>query len=253
MEKVKEDTLHNLRILYVEDEEFTRNEMKRFLSRRIGKLYLAENGARGLEIYKEHKPDVVIADLVMPVMGGLEMIRHIRELDENCFIIITSAKEDVNSILETVDIGIVKYILKPINTEKLVEAIRDISNKIIKKDRLKFLLDKKRKKEIEDNIKRGISHFIKKSTGKGPRDVSVFIQGTKIEVKAYDTLTCFEKSMLDKNKNTKIVEQNRKLFYSIQKDIIEKMISDIVKSNVEVTKVTTDSLINKDIIQLSII
>lgn len=134
MDNKKKNLLHNLRVLYVEDEELTRKEMSKFLRRRIGKLYLAENGKEGLEIYKDQRPDIVIADLVMPTMGGIEMIERIRSMGDTCFIMITSALGDVDSILETVDIGIEKYIIKPIDTDKLVESLIDVGLKVCKRN-----------------------------------------------------------------------------------------------------------------------
>lgn len=253
MENKKRSLLQNLKVLYVEDEEVTRKEMSKFLRRRVGKLYLAQNGEEGLEIYQEQRPDIIIADLVMPVMGGMEMIERIRRMGDTCFVMITSALGDVDSILETVDIGIEKYIIKPIDTDKLVDALIDVGLKVFKRNNSFLLIDKEKKKETEDTIKREISYFIKKSTGKGPRDVSVFIQGNTLEIRAYETLTSFEKSILDDKKNNILVDQNRKLFYSIQSKHIEQIISKIVKRKVQINNVITDSLINKDIIKISIL
>lgn len=253
MENIKSNLLHNLRVLYVEDEEVTRKEMSKFLRRRIGKLYLAENGKEGLEIFEDQRPEIIIADLVMPVMGGMEMVERIRKIDDTCFIMITSALGDVDSILESVDIGIEKYIIKPIDTDKLVDSLMDIGLKVLKRNNNLLLIDTEKKKEAEDRIKREMSYFIKKNTGKGPRDVSVFIQGNIIEIRAYETLTSFEKSILDDKKNNILVDQNRKLFYSIQSKNIEQIISKIVKCKVNISNVITDSLINKDIIKVSIL
>ncbi|WP_432407845.1 Na-translocating system protein MpsC family protein [Wukongibacter sp. M2B1] len=253
MENRKRNLLNNLKVLYVEDEEVTRKEMEKFLKRRIGKLYLAENGKEGLEVYREQRPDIVIADLVMPIMGGMEMIEQIRRMDDICFIMITSALGDVDSILETVDIGIEKYIIKPIDTDKLVDSLVDVGMKVFKRNTSFLLIDKEKKKETEDSIKREISYFIKKSTGKGPKDVSVFIKGNIIEIRAYETLTSFEKSILDNKKNNIVVDQNRKLFYSIQSKQIEQIISKIIKSKVRINNVMTNSLINKDIIKIAIL
>ena len=253
MENKKIDILHNLRVLYVEDEEVTRKEMSKFLKRRIGKLYLAENGKAGLEIYEDQRPDIVIADLVMPVMGGMEMVERIRKKGDNCFIMITSALGDVDSILETVDIGIEKYIIKPIDPDKLVESLLEIGLKVLKRNNNFLLIDKDKKKEAEDKIKREMSHFIKKNTGKGPREVSVFIQGNNIEIRAYETLTSFEKSILNNKKNNIVVDQNRKLFYSIQSKNIEEIITKVINCKVQISTVITNSLINKDIIKISIL
>ena len=71
--KQEENLLANLKVLYVEDEEFHREQLGIFLKRRVGKLYLAENGKDGLNKFKEFNPDIVITDLKMPEMDGIEM------------------------------------------------------------------------------------------------------------------------------------------------------------------------------------
>ena len=108
---------YNLKVLYVEDEDFHREQLGIFLKRRFGKLYLAENGFIGFEKFKETSPDIVITDLKMPEMDGIELTKRIREIDKDCAIIITTAFSDVETILEAVNIGIDKYVLKPIKNE----------------------------------------------------------------------------------------------------------------------------------------
>jgi len=256
MNNERETLLQNLKVLYVEDEEIARKEMSKFLKRRIGQLHVAENGKEGLKAYEEFKPDIIIADLIMPVMGGLEMLQKIRKKDTDCFVMITSALADVDSILETVDIGIDKYIIKPVDTDKILEALEDFAPKIYRKNNslslMEKLLDKTTKKEIEDQIKREFSFFIKKNTGKGPREVSVFIQGNTIELRAYEVLTAFDQSLLNNKNNNVLVDQNRKIFYSVQNKNIESFISKIVDIEVKTNNVTVNSLENMDKINFSI-
>ena len=105
-----EDILSSITILYVEDEEFNRDELSIFFKRRTGNLIVAENGLDGLDKFKKHKPDLIITDLKMPIMDGLEMIEEIRKLGSNIPVIIISALSDSKTILKAVDIGIVKYV-----------------------------------------------------------------------------------------------------------------------------------------------
>lgn len=249
----KDHILYNLKLLYVEDEEITRKEMGKFLKRRIGKVYLAENGRDGLNLYKEHIPDIIIVDLIMPVMGGMEMIQHIRKMDSECAIIVISALGDVDSILGTVDVGINKYMIKPVNTDELLDALEEIAIKIFKRKRKLVLMDGSKKKEIEDKIKREFSYFIKKNTGKGPKEVNVFIQGNIVEISAHNVLTIFEKSLLNPKSNNVLVDQNRKLFYAIQSNHIESFISEIVESKVHINNIIVNSLRNTDKIVMSIL
>ena len=67
------EILRELTLLYVEDEEEIREQLSRFLRRRVGTLYTAANGKEGLEMFRQHQPDLVITDIEMPIMNGLEM------------------------------------------------------------------------------------------------------------------------------------------------------------------------------------
>ncbi|MGD9786373.1 MAG: response regulator transcription factor [Sulfuricellaceae bacterium] len=107
--------LHMLTALYVEDEEVVREELARFLLRRLKTVYTAKNGQEGLELYRQYKPDVVIADITMPIMDGLAMARVIKDDDSEVPIIITSAHNEHDFFVESVEIGIDSYVLKPIN------------------------------------------------------------------------------------------------------------------------------------------
>lgn len=257
MKKDREIVLQNLKLLYVEDDEMTRKEMGKLLKRRIGQVYLAEDGKSGLKAYEEFKPDIIITDLIMPGIGGLEMLQKIRERDDDCFVMVTSALSDVDSILDTVDVGIGKYIIKPVDTDKLIGSLEEVAHKIFKKNNseilMEQLLDKTKKKELEDQIKREFSFFIKKNTGKGPKEANVFIKGNIIEIKVYEALTAIEQSLLSDKTNGVLVNQNRKLFYLGQFKTIEELISNIVNSEVKMNNVEVNSLANLDEITLAII
>lgn len=108
-------------VLYVEDEPVARLSIGTFLKRQVGELYLAENGREGFEFFESHRPQVVITDLEMPVMNGMEMIRRIRELDNDTPIIITTAYDDKAHRCEQAD----RVILKPIIFNELLKVINE--------------------------------------------------------------------------------------------------------------------------------
>ncbi|MDA8432030.1 MAG: response regulator, partial [Nitrospiraceae bacterium] len=81
-------------VLYVEDEPLTRQVVARMLGRRIAELYEASNGQEGLALFKERRPDIVISDIMMPLMDGIEMSREIKSLDKGARIILTTAYSD---------------------------------------------------------------------------------------------------------------------------------------------------------------
>jgi len=115
------DALKQLTLLYVEDEDIARLSIGSFLRRYVGTLLLASNGSEGLQLYQEHRPAVVITDLEMPVMNGMEMIRRIRELNHSIPIIITTAYDDDAHYCPDADLTI----LKPISFMELLQAVMD--------------------------------------------------------------------------------------------------------------------------------
>lgn len=132
MKDKQRSVLYNLKILYIEDEDFLREQLGTFIKRRVGKLYLAADGEEGLLKFNECRPDIVITDLRMPKIGGIEMTKKIRNIDSICPIIVTTAISDAESIIDTVDVGIDKYIVKPIDTNELIETIEKAALKLYK-------------------------------------------------------------------------------------------------------------------------
>jgi len=110
-------------VLYVEDEELTRAAVSAPLGRRVQTLLQANNGREGLELFRLHRPGIVITDIRMPVMDGLTMAREIKALDEKTQIIVTTAHNDTRYFLDAIDIGIDRYVLKPIDHEKLFSGL----------------------------------------------------------------------------------------------------------------------------------
>lgn len=230
----------------MEDEAFTRKQMAKLLKRKVGQVIVAENGEDGIQLFKQHTPDIVIADMIMPVMGGLDMIKYIRKMSKSCFIIITTAIGDSDTILKTVDVGIDKYLVKPLDSDQLMHVLDDIGEIISSRQTMESTLDVNEKKTYETKLKKEFSHYLKTTTGKGPLKVTAFIKGMTIEVKAYEVLTELEKSLMEKHQNLKYVEMNRQLYYSIKQKEIEKLIESTVNQPVTTLEVKNDVLQNVD-------
>jgi YesN/AraC family two-component response regulator len=128
---MSEQELSKLTILYVEDDVTTMTEVRQMLKRRHESVLVAENGANGLELFRRFRPDIVITDIMMPVMDGLRMARAIRDMDPEIPIIAATAHSDSSYLLEAIEIGIDHYVIKPIDLGKLLAAIekcgRDIA------------------------------------------------------------------------------------------------------------------------------
>ncbi len=116
--------LKNIAVLYVEDDADIRRHLSEFLRRRVGTLYTAANGQEGLEMWRQHRPEVVVTDIMMPVMDGLKMAELIQRESPSVPIIVTTAFNETEFFLKAIDLGIDKYVIKPINTELLLQAIQ---------------------------------------------------------------------------------------------------------------------------------
>lgn len=110
-------------ILYVEDDKDTADEISFFLRNYTNTLYVASDGAEGLELFKKHHIDLIITDIQMPVMDGISMIKSIKVFDAHVPIIITTAFNETNYLIEALNLGIDKYVLKPVNLKDLLKNI----------------------------------------------------------------------------------------------------------------------------------
>ena len=113
----------SLTLLYVEDEDFIRENAVLFLEDSFAHIYEADNAFLGLELYHDKKPDIIITDISMPKMNGLQMCEKIRQRDSKTPIIITTAHTNTEYLLRAVELQLVKYLVKPIQEEQLQEAL----------------------------------------------------------------------------------------------------------------------------------
>ena len=155
----KKDESLAVSVLYVEDEPLTRAVFARILERKVSNLYQAENGEEGLELFKMHRPDIVISDVRMPVMDGIEMSRRIKTLEGSSKIILTTAHSDASVLLNSIDAGIDKYILKPVDVEILFSALESCAETIMLERKIQEQAREKdeliaRLQDDLDNIKR---------------------------------------------------------------------------------------------------
>ncbi len=123
--------LKEITLLYVEDEAIIRNELVEILEDEVAQIYVAKNGEEGLALFNEHKIDLVITDIRMPVMDGLEMSRAILKINPDVPIIISSAFNDSEYLMECIQLGIHYYLLKPINLEEVFNTLEKASVNIL--------------------------------------------------------------------------------------------------------------------------
>lgn len=215
----------NLKILYVEDDENAIEPMRNFLKRRFAKVMIADSGSNGYKKFCETVPDVIISDLLMENTSGMEMIKRIRDTGYKNPIIITSALRDSDSILKTVDLGITKYIVKPIDLKELELCLINVCKVLVKEQRKSIFLELEEKKVKESNISYAVSAIIKKHSGKGPKNVKVFIGADRIELSCVQTLTVLETTLLKTKNNASFIEHLRILLYQEMKVELELAVS----------------------------
>lgn len=92
----------------------------------------ADNGLDGLEAISKYRPDIVICDIRMPQMDGLEMLRNLREKEDNTYVIFLSAYNDFKYAQQAIRYGAANYILKPFDEGDLEEAVSAIRDKLVR-------------------------------------------------------------------------------------------------------------------------
>jgi CheY-like chemotaxis protein len=116
---------YDLKVLYVEDEDFVREPFSEMLRRRVKEVIVARDGIEGLERFKQEKPDLVISDIKMPVMDGLTMTKEIKAINPYAPVIITTAFEFKDYLMKAIEVGVNKYLVKPIDRNSLLTALDD--------------------------------------------------------------------------------------------------------------------------------
>ncbi|MCS4455321.1 Na-translocating system protein MpsC family protein [Clostridium botulinum] len=193
-----------------------------------------------------------MTDLRMPIMNGIDMIKKIRDYDQECGIIINTEVDDIEYIIKSVDIGIDKYLVKPIEKEEIIEAIKNVLKKVIKRKNDKGSLcelvnfSKEHKLKITEEIKTKISFLVKKYTRKGPKDVQVFWGGSTIEINTYDILTPMEKAVIKNNNNVALIEYYREVFYEQVSQEFNNLISEVIGFTVEISQININVIENME-------
>ena len=119
----------DLTLLYVEDEEKIRNLLKSAIENEFKEVMTAGNGDEGFKKFKKYQPDIVVSDILMPVCNGLDMAKKIREVSKDIPIILFTAFSEKEKLLSAIDIGIDKYLIKPVDVDELITTIEEIARK----------------------------------------------------------------------------------------------------------------------------
>ncbi len=122
--------MNDFTILYVEDNTLTQNIVKSVLRRYFKEIFVASDGVEGIKLYQEKTPDIVLTDISMPNMNGLEMSREIKRYNPNQRIALFTGYNEIEYLKKAINMGIDKYILKPLESKQMFEALEDIVNSL---------------------------------------------------------------------------------------------------------------------------
>jgi len=147
----------NLKILYVEDDISTRLTTHLLLQNFFKTIVLAVDGEDGFEKFRSHEFDLILSDINMPNMSGLEMLRKIRELDKNIPVLLLSAYNDSEYFLEAIELDVDGYILKPLKHEQFLKVLYKMTKKIES-----FEISENYQKNLELEVKKRNEEIIHK-------------------------------------------------------------------------------------------
>ncbi|MBD3830946.1 MAG: response regulator transcription factor [Arcobacter sp.] len=120
--------LNAFTVLYAEDEDGIRNNIQEILQHLFKEVYSAKNASEAYIKYLETNPDLIITDIKMGNETGIDLVKKIRKSDSKTRIIITSAFTDLEYLLQATELHLIKYIVKPITQDKLMEALEAFVN-----------------------------------------------------------------------------------------------------------------------------
>lgn len=125
-----EDYAKELNILLAEDEESVYAVERDMLSMFFKKIDHAKNGQIALEMYKNHKYDLVLSDVNMPAMNGVDLVRAIKDLNKDQVVVMVSAQNDAETLFELINIGVDSFILKPFRVEHAINSLYKVCKNI---------------------------------------------------------------------------------------------------------------------------
>ncbi len=119
-----------LRLLVVDDEIDICDFVKNFFKERSFEVFVAHDGRQALNVVETKKPDIILLDLKMPVMDGMETLKEIKKINRNAKIIMVTAVEDSEKIEEAKRLGVYEYITKPLLLEQLERTILTVAEQL---------------------------------------------------------------------------------------------------------------------------
>jgi diguanylate cyclase (GGDEF)-like protein len=158
MQDLKKLTM-KLNILYVEDEEASRLQLHEVFKLLFHSVDVAVDGLDALEMYKNNSYDIVITDINMPRMNGIELIKEIKKINPTQNIIIISAHNNSEYLLQAIEVGVDSFIIKPLKMQQLNLVLTKVANDIHAQE-LSSRYNEQLKEEIEEKTAKLAQQFV---------------------------------------------------------------------------------------------
>jgi DNA-binding NtrC family response regulator len=169
------NTLKHLTLLFVEDQNLLRQAMGDLLAPYCGKLLFAADGREALDIFQREKPDLVLTDIIMPVMDGITLTEHIGRLSPQTPVVFYSAFSDVPNLLRGIELGVAGFVAKPCDDERLIATLQKAALPVLQRRQLRGLQSE-------------LMHSVEQMLGKGPRLKAIASQVVRIARSNYAVL-----------------------------------------------------------------
>lgn len=124
-----------IRLLYVEDDDYIRYPMAEMLARRVDAIKSAASGVEALELITQFEPDILLTDIKMPGMSGLELIRQVKAKMPEVRTIILSAHNEADFFVEAIEVGVDSFMIKPVNRQTMFSTLERIAQETISRRR----------------------------------------------------------------------------------------------------------------------
>lgn len=149
-------TDHKIKILIADDHDLIRQGLKSILNYEADFVVAGEasNGEEAIALIAQYKPDILLMDINMPIMSGIEVLKNIKSMGLEVKVLLLTVESDKKTILDAIEIGAEGYILKGSSTQELVDGIRRVYNdeNYIDKSLVSMLFKKVATKNVENEI-----------------------------------------------------------------------------------------------------
>ncbi|HRZ77266.1 MAG TPA: response regulator, partial [Bacteroidales bacterium] len=141
-----------IRILFVEDDPSMQTLFSILVKARTAEVFYARDGIAGLKAFEDQRPDLVITDIQMPGMSGMDMLRNIRQIEPSVPCVILSAYTIPEYFIEAIEIGIQGFLIKPLRKDQLLSLLDQQTAAILAERRLREL--EARRIAAEEDLRR---------------------------------------------------------------------------------------------------